>query len=445
MDSSPDPSMPIAAQIIFFIGLILIGAVFKASETAILSSNKNKVKNIAMDGNKKATRLVKLLENQERYLSAIQLVITFVTILLSVAVAISVSDKLSVLFANAGVPYSKYVSVLIITIILSSIALVVGKFYPIRVALRHPEKTALFFIGLITFFSAILRPFVFIMTKITDLLLYVTRQNSEVGADEFFEDEVMSMLEVGKETGVLKEEGHKMINSIFAFDDKLAYEIMTPRTDVFTIDIDDQPAEYIDELMELRHSRVPVYENDSDNIIGILHIKDFLIKAREEGFDNVELRNILRDPYFVPETKKIDALFFDLQRTKKHIAILIDEYGGFSGIVTMEDIIEEVMGDIIDEYDEEESELEQIDENTYMVSGFMHLDDLNEKLGIHLTSDNNETIGGFLLDFLEEIPDESDGEERIIEHENLVFKIESVKERRIETVKLYITPKEEEN
>jgi len=282
----------------------------------------------------------------------------------------------------------------------------------------------------------------FISKQAAGLISRMTKQNSNGDSDEFFEDEVMSMLEVGKETGVLKEEGQKMINSIFAFDDIMAHEIMTPRTDVFTIDVEDRMEEYIDELMELRYSRIPVYENDNDNIIGILNIKDFLIKAWETGFSNVDLREILRKPYFVPETKKIDDLFFDLQSTKKHIAILIDEYGGFSGIVTMEDIIEEVMGDIIDEYDEEEPELEQIDENTYMVSGFMNIYDLNEELGIHLESDNIETVGGFIIDILGEIPEENGIEERVIEYEDLVFKIVSIKERRIEKVKLHIKPKE---
>jgi len=442
MSPTPDPSMLAPAQILFLICLILFSAVFKASETAILSSNKTKVKNIAQEGNKKAARLLELLENPERYISAIQMVFTFLTLLMSVLVAVSVSRPLSLLLANAEMPHPTYISIILITVVLSAIVLILGQFYPKRVALNNPEKIAIFLVKMFAFLAVILRPFVFIAEKITELFLIITRQNVDDSADEFFEDEVMSMLEVGQETGVLKEEGKKMIDSIFAFDDKMAYEIMTPRTDVFTIDINDTPEEYIDELMEMRYSRIPVYENDSDDIIGILNIKDFLIKARADGFDNVELRDILRKPYFVPERKKLDSLFFDLQSSKEHIAILIDEYGGFSGIVTMEDIIEEVMGDITDEYDEEESEFEIIDENTYLISGFMHLDDLNENLGLNLESEN-ETIGGFLIDILGEIPDDGDTENLVIEYENLLFTITSVKERRIETLKLYIKPESE--
>ena len=444
MDPSPDPSIPVAVLIIFLLFLIIINAVFKASEAAITSSNKNKVKSAAQDGNKKAQKLLNLLEYPDKHLSAIQITITFFTMLSGAAIAVGIAGKLSAAISAAGVPYPMQAAVVIITLILSFVTLVIGNFCPQKLALKHPEKTAMFFVGFIVFFSAILQPFVFITQKTADFIIHLTRQDSGADADEFFEDEVLSMLEVGKETGVLKEEGQKMINSIFTFDDTMAHEIMTPRTDVFTIDIDDKPEEYVDELMELRYSRIPVYENDSDNIIGILNIRDFLIKAREAGFDHVELRNILRKPYFVPETKKIDDLFLALQSSKEHIAVLIDEYGGFSGIVTMEDIIEEVMGEIIDEYDEEEPELEKIDGNTYMISGFMDLDDLNEELGINLKSDNIETVGGFLIDILGEIPDEGDGEERVIEYENLIFKIESVKERRIEKVKLYITPNEED-
>ena len=252
------------------------------------------------------------------------------------------------------------------------------------------------------------------------------------------------MLEAGQEKGELKEEGKKMITSIFEFDDLLAYEVMTPRTEVFSIDINAPTEEYIDELMELRYSRIPVYEDDSDNIIGILHIKDYLIKAREEGFDNVDFRSILRKPYFVPETKNIDSLFVELQTEKQHIAILIDEYGGFSGIVTMEDIIEEIVGDIDDEYDEEETEFQKISDDTYVIDGSMDLDDLDEELGVDLESENSETLGGFIIDILGEIPDENDVGNEII-FENYVFKIDSIKDRRIEKITMKILPVSDED
>jgi putative hemolysin len=196
--------------------------------------------------------------------------------------------------------------------------------------------------------------------------------------------------------------------------------------------------------MELRYSRIPVFDEDSDNIIGIIHIKDYLIKAREAGFENVDLHEILRKPFFVPDTKYIDTLFFELQKTRQHIAILIDEYGGFSGIVTLEDIIEEVMGNIDDEYDEEEPKIQVVEEDTYRIDGTMYLDDINDELQTDLESENIETLGGLLIEILGEIP--GDGNPgTVVHYGRYTFTIESVQDRRIGKVLVHIeTEKSEE-
>ena len=313
-----------------------------------------------------------------------------------------------------------------------------GQYFPRKIALQHAEsiveKTEGFDKGL----ALVLTPVTWLLMFFANVLLRIFRQETIVDDEEFSEEEVMSMLEVGQETGIIKEEGKKMINSIFAFDDKLAYEVMTPRTDVFLIDIEDPLEEYLEDLMTLRHSRIPVCEGETDNIIGILNIKDYLRKVHEAGGEeDIEIQPILRKAYFVPETKNIDTLFFELQKTKQQIAILIDEYGGFSGIVTMEDIIEQVMGNIEDEYDEEEEIIDKVDDNIYLVDGDVSLDDLNEEIGVELISENSETIGGFIIDILGEIPEESD-EGRIVEFDNYQFKIMAIRERRIERVKIYV-------
>jgi CBS domain containing-hemolysin-like protein len=236
-----------------------------------------------------------------------------------------------------------------------------------------------------------------------------------------------------------------MITGIFAFDDMLAYEVMTPRTDVFSIDINEPAEEYMDELMELRYSRIPVYEDDSDNIIGILYIKDYLIKAREEGFENVDFRSILRKPYFVPETKKMDSLFYELQTTKQHIAILIDEYGGFSGIVTMEDIIEEIMGDIDDEYDEEERSYVKINDHTYVFEAKTLLSDFYKivKTDSDVFEDiegDADTLAGLLLEIKGEFPKLHEK----LEYEHFEFEVLEMDARRILKVKVIIgEPKKE--
>ena len=428
---------PLWGQIILLAVLIAVNAYFAAAEMAIVSVNKNRIRTIAQEGNRKAEALLKLIDDPNKFLSAIQVVITLAGFLTSAEAAVSFSDDMGVFLESFGIPYGQEISVVIVTLILSFFTLVFGELFPKRLAMLHADAIAMGVVKPILFISAVFKPFVWLLSITVTIMLKICRQRTDVTYVEYSEDDIVSMLEAGQESGELKEEGKKMITGVFAFDDMLAYEVMTPRTDVFSIDINAPTEEYIDELMELRYSRIPVYEDDSDNIIGILSIKDYLIKAREDGFDNVDFRSILRKPYFVPETKKIDSLFFELQTTKQHIAILIDEYGGFSGIVTMEDIIEEVMGDIDDEYDKEEPEIQKIDDMTYVMDGRMDLDDIDEEIGINLESDNSETIGGFIIDILGEIPDENDvGKE--IDFENYRFRIDSIRERRIEQITMNI-------
>ena len=318
--------------------------------------------------------------------------------------------------------------------------IVLGQYVPYKIGIQHDDAIAEKTEKFITFISKLLSPVTAVLIAISNVFLKIFRQKTDVDEEVYTEEDVMSMLEAGKESGVFNEEGTKMISSIFAFDDKLAYEVMTPRTDVFMIDVEDPPEVYMKDLMKLRYSRVPVCKGDTDNIIGILHIKDYLIKMMESKDESPAIEPILRKAYFVPDTKKIDSLFLEMQSSRQQIAVLIDEYGGFSGIVTMEDMIEQIMGDIDDEYDEEEEIIDKIDDNTYLVDGDVDLDDLNDELGTSIESESSETIGGFLVDLLGEIPEESDvGKE--IEYDNFKFKIMAVSERRIERVKMYIFDK----
>ena len=280
-------------------------------------------------------------------------------------------------------------------------------------------------------------PFIKFLSLSTNLLIKLFGFNVDGLDEKVSKEEIKSMVEVGQEHGVINETEKEMIDSIFEFDDKLAYEVMTPRTNVYLINIDIPLSEYIDELIEERYSRVPVYEGDTDNIIGILYMKDFFIEARKCGFDSVDIRSILQEPYFIPETKNIDELFKELQSSKKHMAILIDEYGGFSGIVSIEDLIEEIMGEIEDEYDEEVSTIKKIDSNIFMVDGLIPLDEFNEKFHTNIEANNYDTIGGFVIDKLGRIPSSVDNEHNV-EHDNLVLKIDEIKEKRINRIKVYI-------
>ena len=433
-------------SIIVFIAIIAVTAYITAIERALSSVNKTRIREMEEEGSTKAARLIKIIDDPGSYMPAFRAIVVVLSVCASVTAfcffTTPIRRGLSFLGMQEGDVFD-VVSIVILILLLALVMCSFAELLPRRIAVLHHDGIAMASVGMTRFIIAIMGPMTAISSGIVYIFLKLFRQRIEYNYNEYSEEDIVSMLEAGQESGELKEEGKKMITGVFAFDDLLAYEVMTPRTDVFAIDINDPPEEYIDELMELRFSRIPVYEDDSDNIIGILYIKDYLIQARNSGFENVNIREILRTPYFVPDTKNIDSLFFELQKKKQHIAILIDEYGGFSGIVTMEDIIEEVMGEIDDEYDEEEPEIRKISSDTWELDGSMDLDDIDEELNIDLQSESSETIGGFLLDILGEIPDEDDLN-KPIQFENYLFTILSVKDRRIEKVTLKILPEEQD-
>ena len=421
---------------------IIISGMLVAAQRSIGEVNKNQIKELAEEKNKKAIILLNLLERHFGVLVVTMLVVSFGGFVNGSLLLSNHTAQLSHFLDVKGILCPVGLAIFLLTILNTILFCILVLFFPRQIGRQHAKGVALALAGFTRNFMVVTKPITAVMIVITNLFLKIFRQQSTAYEESYSEDEVISMLEIGQESGALKEEGKKMINSIFAFDDKLAYEVMTPRTDVFAIDILDEPDEFMEELMGMRYSRIPVYEEDSDNIIGILNIKDFLIKAREKGFENVDIREILRKPFLIPETKNIDSLFFELQKTKQHIAILIDEYGGFSGIVTMEDIIEEVMGDIDDEYDIEEMEIEALGNNRYLIDGNTSLDDINDEINVHLQSESSETIGGFIIDILGEIPNDDPDESINVEYENYLFEVLNVKDRRIERVIMNIKPKE---
>lgn len=435
MSSDPLPIWGIAVLVI----TAAVNGYFAASRRAITEVNKAGIRAQADEGNRKAARLVELIDSPHEYKLSIRAFNVLMWMFFGIMAEYVFTGPLAVLLSETGLGENVclIISAVAVLLLAGVVMLALGEVFPRRIAVVHAEGVALHTSAAAKAMVIIMRPMTLCTAVIVFLMMKLFRQPTDANDNVYSEDDIVEMLEAGRESGELKEEGKKMITGVFAFDDLLAYEIMTPRTEVFAIDVNDPAEEYIDRLMELRFSRIPVYDDDSDNIIGILYIKDYLIKAREEGFDNVDIRGILRKPYFVPETKNIDSLFFELQKTKQHIAVLIDEYGGFSGIVTLEDIIEEVMGDIDDEYDIEDEEIKKIGYNLYMVEGGMDLDDLNEETGILLESGDSETVGGFILNLLGEIPDES-SIDREIPYENLVFTIKSIKDRRIEKITLKV-------
>ncbi|MDF2674227.1 MAG: hypothetical protein K0R09_2495 [Clostridiales bacterium] len=431
MDGSPGN---VTLELLLILVLVLINAFFAASEMAIVSSNKTKLALLAEDGNEKAQLILKLLTEPSRFLSTIQIGITLAGFFASASAATSISDYFSVFLDKFNIPGSNRISVIVITILIAYITLVFGELFPKRIALQKSEELSMLVIKPIIFISKITKPFVKLLTFSTNILVKIFGFSLENLEEKISEEEIRSMIEVGEENGVINEIEKNMIDGIFEFDDTLAKEIMTPRTSVFALDITTPVEELIDQVLEEQYSRIPVYENDIDNVIGVLYMKDLFVHLRNK--DSMKIRDMLRPAYFVPETKNIDALFKELQHTNNHMAILIDEYGGFSGIATIEDLIEEIMGNIFDEYDEKDDGIKKIDSNTYIVDGLTSIDDINELLHLELPSDDFDTIGGFVITLLGSIPKED--ENNIIEYENIVFKIEKLTEKRIEKLKICV-------
>lgn len=427
MDSGPSS---ILLELLLILVLVLVNAFFAASEMAIVSINKNKVSILAEEGNIKAKYLLKLLNEPSRFLATIQVGITLAGFLASASAATNVSKHLSFILGKFNIPGSDQISVVVITILLAYVTLVFGELFPKRIALQKAEPIAMFVVKPILFISKITSPFVKMLTTSTNILVKVSGLNLDNLEEKVSEEEIRSMIKVGEENGVINEIEKDMIDGIFKFDDTLAKEIMTPRRNVFALELNTPIEELVNRISEEQYSRIPVYETDVDNIVGVLYMKDLFAKLKNGDVKSINIKEMLRISYFVPETKNIDALFRELQNTKNHMAILIDEYGGFSGIVTIEDLIEEIMGNIFDEYDECIDDIKKVDSNSYLVNGLITIDEVNENLNIKLPSEDIDTIGGFVVNLLGTIPKEND--DSIIEYNNLIFKIEKVNEKRVE-------------
>lgn len=437
----PDDSLPAYLFIVLIIALMIINALVAASKRALDFIDRNVIKDMLEDDpdNKKLQSVTAFLAKPSKYHYADHAA-CFAGIIICFALFNTWMVKSG--YAAGADSGFNWPVIILANLGFYVIYTALADFFPKKLAAQSSETTGVGLIGFQNFIYYVTWPVVVLCKGIANLFLRIAGKNTDVDDSYFSEDKVMSMLDRGQESGDIKEEGRKMIDSIFEFDDLLAYEIMTPRTDVFMFDLDDDRSEYFEELIELRHSRIPVYKGDPDNIVGILHIKDYLYNATKHGYDNVDIKKLLRPAYFVPETKNIDSLFRELQLNKQHLAILIDEYGGVSGIVSVEDIIEQIVGDIDDEFDEEDRIIEKVNDTTFIVDGNVYLDDLEEETGIELESETSETVGGFIIDLMGEIPKENVKYDSL-SYEDYDFTIVSVKDRRIEKLRIEIVEREE--
>lgn len=434
------------SQIFVILLLVGVNAFFAASEMAIVSIRQSKLKPLIEDGNKSAKIVDRFIEEPSKLLATIQVGVTFAGFFASGLGAQTLAVYLADVLRRANIPiitaYANTIAFLVITLIISYITLVLGELVPKRIALEWSDKIALFVAKPILFFSKMAFPIVRLLTASTNLVVKLLGGTSKSHEDEITKEEIRLMINAGEERGIIRETETEMINSIFEFDDTVVKEVMTPRTDIAAININASLDEILDVIVEEHFSRIPVYEETIDNIVGVLYIKDLFSMMKDGKELEITLKDIIRPAYFVPEYKKIDELFKEMQKSKTHIAIVIDEYGGTAGLITIEDLLEEIVGNIFDEYDDEVLDFEQIDDNTYLLNGMLSIDEVNDIMDIELPEDEMEfdTISGMILSLSGKIPEVGDE----VQFEDIHFRIEEVDDKRITKIKAIKQPEKVE-
>ena len=382
------------SQLIILAILIFINAFFAASEIAFISLNDAKIEKQAKEGNKKAKQIEGMLKSPSKFLATIQIGITLAGFLSSAFASDAFAEKLSPMLYNLMPFFSltvwNNIAIVLITIILSFFTLVFGELVPKRLAMKYYEKISFGTIGVIRTIFILTSPFVKLLTFVTNGISKMFGV-AESDQEQVTEEEIKMMVDQGEESGNIKEEEKELINNVFEFNDITVSEIMRHRKDIFAVDINISTDELMEELTkeEFRYSRIPVYDETIDEIKGILYVKDVLKNINKKSF---RVKNVVKEAYFVSQNRLINEVFKELQKNKTQIAIIVDEYGGTAGLITMEDILEELVGDIYDEYDKEEKEYEKIDENTYLLSGSLPIYDVNKLLNADIPEGDYDTL-----------------------------------------------------
>ena len=439
-------------QVFIVLFLLFLNGFFSAAEMAVISSKDSKIRSLAEEGNRSARLLTRYIDDPGSFLSTIQVGVTFAGFLSSSVAGSSFAGRLAYLIQPTGPSeLVQTLSLVLVTLLTSYVSIVIGEMVPKQIALANPEGFALNIIGLLRFVEFIFKPITCLINISTNGILKLLRIDPDANIDTATEEEIRMLLDQGKKTGSIELGESEMIVNIFEFDDKEVSEIMTHRTNVFALDIDMDLDQVLEEVINSRYSRIPVYEGDIDNIIGTLHVKDLLYYLttnssdhnHNEARDNFDFRKIVRSGYWVPENKRTDDLLQEMQSNHISIAVVIDEYGGTAGIVTIEDLLEEIVGNIQDEYDEEDYGIVKVGTNRYQLSAMATPDEVMRVLPQAYFHDEDEdeydydTIAGLILAILGRIPEEDENIE--IEYKNMLLKVLSMDDKRIDRVELTIT------
>lgn len=429
-------------QILLQIILIALNAFFAATEIAVISLNEKKVRALAEDGNKKAVKMLKIIEEPTQFLSTIQIGITLAGFLGSAFAADNFAEVLSAAISKAfnlsadNTKIINTVAVVLVTLILSYFTLIFGELVPKRIAMKHKEKLANSVCGIISFLAAVLKPIIWFLTISTNAVLRLVGIDPHEKEEPVSEEDIVLMLDAGADEGSLDHDDIEYIKNVFKLDKMTAEDVMTPRKSVISISYDASDREILEIIEEESYSRIPVYEDNPDKIIGILHACDYLLKRNEKNFD---LKSILHTPVFVPETVSLDVLFKDMQTDHNHLAVVVNEYGETSGIVTMEDILEEIVGEIWDERDEEIDEFKKIGDNTYKVLCTASLEDFREYFKLEDEEELDvSTVNGWITEITGIIPEVNYS----FDYKNLTVTITKADQFMTHEIKVVVHPNE---
>lgn len=427
----------IPKQLLIQMILIMLNAFFAAAEIAVVSLNTTKLRKMAEDGDKAAPKLLKLVEEPAGFLSTIQVGITLAGFLGSAFAADHFSEYL-VDWVYNGLGYQGLseaaldtIAVIVITLILSYFTLIFGELVPKRIAMQKPFEVAKLSCSIISGVAVVMRPVIWFLSFSTNTILRILHMKTEAEEETVTEEEIRMMVDLGGEKGTIDQGEQKWIQNVFRFDDISVRDAMTRESDIVAFSLNAEEEEILRTIQETGYSRFPVYEEDINDIAGILYAREFLL-CRNDG-NTKKMKDMLRPAYFVPETIHADILFEDMQKKKIHIAVVVDEYGETAGIITMEDLLEEIVGNIYDEYDRtEEPEIEKLEENLWRASGSATVQALSATLGMELPADGEyDTLGGMIFSCLHTIP--ADGSEFDVSVNGLEIHVEKIEERRIET------------
>lgn len=432
METGPYHSLITTLSIIL---LLFINGVFTAIHTGLISLNTSKLEEDSLNGDEKAGSVLKILSNQDRLNQSFEIANIIFSLLTIAYFAKRLREVSSDGYFWGGILSERWVTIVAI-VVYTILKLIFVDKIPQRIGVRFPMEITKRATGITKLIMLLTKPIVAFTTAVTNLFMNIFGIEAKNIQKQVTGEQIKSIVQIGEDQGILRPMESKMIHSIMAFDDLLAEEIMTARTDVFMIDINDKDKEYLEEFVKIKHARIPVYDGEVDNILGIVYTKDFLLEATKVGLRNVEIKEILRPAYFAPDKIETDKLFSDMQKKHIHMAILIDEYGGFSGVVTMEDLIEEIVGDIDDSYDYDIPEIKENGRDVFVVKASIGIKDLNEKINIDIDEDNEnyDSLGGFIIDRLGYIPEEDS--KLSFDYNGYEIKILYIDDNRIKAVRI---------